>query len=402
MATSVLAALGQRFLKLAAPPSLSDLQSLLLSSESYAEFMRLVREFTPDLENGIRAKVGAANKMSAFAKEFENRYFPLHPAFMDGLEDDYDSFVRDIPIILMCIDFDAYHEIAQDDFRIGLMLCAYILDDPYESLSEHQGGERVAIADSCRKYVREEDLRRVPEGGFDNKEIHRLLDNTQYAALADVSDILNFCTGVSFYDNDHDNLNAGGPEWSRENVDDLTKDWLKGQAIDERVQSLYYWLEADMKNHFAELLDFIEKRRSKLAVKHNKSKVVDIFKPRPSDIAWVVNLVNNLALGGVWTAPAGFTFEKVGDMHLRLVKLSVSPKKRAEAEELIRRTVTTGQAGGVKVDIDLLDESKWIGGDKDGNGENRRITEGTGTAPVELTAGPAGGAGSAEDQARLF
>jgi len=401
VATTALATLSQKLIKRAAPPSLRDLRELLLTSESYAEFMRIVKEFTPDIEAEVRSKAGAANRMMLFANAFEQRYFPLYPGFIDGLNDDYYDLCNQIPVVTLAINWDSYHELAEEYFRKGLMLAAYILADPYGSVDSPEG-ERVALADACSQLVRREDLARVPPGGISHDDVHILLCDTRFEALAAVSDILNFDTGDCFHDNDEETVAQGGDdlEWTRENVEDITKGWLKAQAIEEKVGKFYDWLEQDMPAHFAELLDFIESRKKKRTTKPAKAKPEPVFTPRKSDVDWLAAMVQHLSIGGVWTAPMGFTFEKVGENHLRLQKASLSPKLRADALEVINRTVLVGKEGGIRIDTDVLFDNmscpgKMIGGDDDADTR-------TPGAPMELAAVAGGGAGPIEGQARLL
>ena len=401
MAATALATLSQKLITKAAPPSLRDLRDLLLTSENYAEFIRIVTQFTPEIEADVRRTVGAAAKMMLFANTFEQRYFPLYPGFADGLHDDYYDLCTQIPVVTLSINWDSYHELAEGGFRKGLMLAAYILADPYRNADSPEG-ERVALADACGQLVRKEDLARVPPGGISHDDVHKLLDGTRFEALATVSDILNFDTGDCFHDNDEEAVAQGGPEleWTRENVEDITQGWLKAQAIEEKVGKFYHWLEEDPQTHFAELLDFIEERKKKRATKPAKARQEPVFKPRKSDVEWLVAMVRNLSIGGIWKAPMGFTFEKVGENHIRLQQASTSPKQRADALEVINRTVLVGKERGIRVDTDVLDENmscpgKMIGGVNDANTR-------TPGAPMELAAVAGGSAGPTEGQIRLL
>ena len=416
MATTALATLRQKLITRAAPPSIRDLRQLLLSSENYAGFMRIVTQFTPEIEADVRRTDGARAKIALFATTFEQRYFPLHPAFSEGEFDDYNDICAQIPVVVMSINWDSYHELAAENFREGLMLAAYILADPYGSADSTvqtlppyprcdvipQQGERVALADACSGFVRREDLARVPPGGLSQKDAHKLLDGTRFESLAIVGDILNFETGDCFHDNDEESVSQGGAdlEWTRENVEVITKQWLKAQVTEDKARNFYHWLEEDKPAHFAELLDFIEARQKKRHAKTAKVVPTPEFKPRRSDIDWLVGTVRSLSIGGIWKAPMGFTFEKVGENHIRLQKASTSPKLRTDALEVINRTVLVGKEGGIKVDTDVLDENmscpgRMIGGDNDAN------TRTTG-APMELAAVAGGGTGPIEGQARLL
>lgn len=395
MGTTALATLSHKLITRTAPPSLIDLRDLLLTSETYAEFMRIVHEFTPEIEADVKRAAGPANKMMAFANAFEPRYFPLHPSFAEGLQEEYYDICSQIPVVTLAVSWDSYHELADGYWPKGLMLAAYILADPYGNIDSPEG-ERVALADACAKFVRKEDLARVPLGGISEDDVHKLLDGTRFEALATVSDILHYDAGDCFHDNDEEMISQGGPDldWDRENVEALTRGWLKAQATEEKVGKLYSWLEEDLLAHFAELLDFIEDRQKKRAAKPAKVVKDPEFRPRNSDKQWLVDFVRTLSIGGVWIAPMGFRFEKVAENHLRLQQVSISPKLRADALEAIRRTVLVGKECGVRIDTDVLEETQ-NGGDNDTDTRTR-------TAPMELAAVAGGGAGPIEGQARLL
>lgn len=401
MANTALATLKQKLITRAAPPSIRDLRQLLLSSESYAEFLRIVTQFTPEIEADVRRIAGAESKIALFATTFEGRYFPLHPVFSEGGAEDYLDICSQIPVVVMSINWDAYHELADGSFHEGIMLAAYILADPYGGIDAVEG-ERVALADACSRFVRREDLERVPPGGLSQKDAHKLLDGTRFEALATVGDILNFQTGDCFHDNDEEQVSQGGAEleWTRENVEVITKQWLEAQVTEDKARNFYDWLEEDKPAHFAELLDFIEARQKKLRAMPAKVVAVPEFKPCQSDVYWLASMVRNLSIGGLWKAPMGFTFVKVGENHIRLQQASASPKLRADALEVINRTVLVGKEGGIKVDTDVLDENmscpgRMIGGDNDANTR-------TAGAPMELAAVAGGGSGPIEGQARLL
>ena len=401
MANTALATLKQKLITRAAPPSIRDLRDLLLSSENYAEFLRIVTQFTPEIEADVRRIDGARAKIALFATTFEGRYFPLYPTFAEGGFDDYNDICAQIPVVVMSINWDSYHELADGSYNEGIMLAAYILADPYGGIDAVEG-ERVALADACSRFVRREDLERVPLGGLSQKDAHKLLDGTRFEALATVGDILNFETGDCFHDNDEESVSQGGAdlEWTRENVETLTKQWLKAQVTEDKARNFYYWLETDKPAHFTELLDFIEARQKKQRAKPAKVMAVPEFKPCRSDIEWLAAMVRNLSIGGLWKAPMGFTFVKVGENHIRLQQASASPKLRADALEVINRTVLVGKEGGIRVDTDVLDENmscpgRMIGGDNDANTR-------TAGAPMELAAVAGGGSGPIEGQARLL
>ncbi len=407
MQTTALATLSHKLIARAAPPSLIDLWNRLAASESYAEFMGIVHEFTPEIESDVRRAAGPGAKMALFATTFEQRYFPLWPHFSDGMAEEYDELCSFIHVIVTSIGYEDYETLCQEQYwRHGVMLAAYILEDPYQptegchsAIYLHDPGARIPLGEACSAFVPQEVLARVPKDGLPVEDAHRLLDGTKFEALATVGDILNFQAGDPFHDNDEESASQGGPEleWDRENVEALTQGWLRAQLTDQKVEKLYDWLEEDPPAHFAELLDFIEARREALSSPPEPPENpvhVAKYKPSDSDRRWLKDLVRNLRVGGTWVAPMGFTFEKVGEKHIKLVEASLDPRLHAEAIEMIYRTAAVGKDAHIRVNIDALDKM-LKGGDRDANAR-------TAAAPVAVAAGAGSGTRPVEDQARLL
>jgi hypothetical protein len=404
MQTTALSTLSHKLIARAAPPSLIDLWNRLAASESYAEFMGIVHEFTPEIESDVRRAAGPGAKMALFATTFEQRYFPLWPHFSDGMAQEYDELCSFIHVIVTSIDYEDYETLCQEQYwRHGLMLAAYILADPYHpepgchsAMYVEESGARIPLGEACAAFVSQEVLARVPKDGLPVEDAHRLLDGTKFEALATVGDILNFQTGDPFHDNDEESAAQGGEdlEWTRENVEALTQGWLRAQLTEQKAERLYDWLEEDPARHLAELLDFIEARREELSTLPEKPVQIPKYKPSDSDRRWLKDLVHNLRIGGTWVAPMGFTFEKVGEKRIKLINASLDPRLHADAIEMIYRTVAVGKDAHIRVDIDDLDKM-LKGGDHDANAR-------TAATPVAIAAGAGSGAGPAEDQARLL
>jgi len=380
MATAVLEDLGRKLLQRAAPPSLSAILEKLDESGEYQEFMSLVHKFTPEIEQDIGQFYTPQAKMQKFALAFEHKYFPLHPRFAEGWGEGYYDLVRFIPVIVLSIDWDDYETLAEGSWRNGLMLAAFIAEDPYHRVEyEHTnlgGGEsaRVAMGEACANVVPQHILKRVPRYGIKPEELHKLLDGTRFEAMALVSDILHMDAGNVFHDNNAESIYDGAPalEWDMENVSDITRGWLRAQAIEQKVAPFYDWLEQNPTQNLTELLDFIDDRREEMRVKTEAIQKYAKFKPRQSDIDWIKKFIAILGIGGKWIAPAGFEFQKVSNKEFKLVGISKDPKQHAEALELIGRTVAVGRAAHIIINIDDLD--KLLAGGEHGNtaDSNRR------------------------------
>ena len=244
-------------LKRLGPPSLSVLIALVRDAEEYQSFISLVREFLPEREREILGQSTPALQMSAFATHFQDRYFPLDGTFINGVAEGYGDITRRIPVTVMGMSWEDYHDITE--YRPGCQFMTYLLAVP-----EGQDKEaRIPIGEVCAEHVGAELLQRVPEGGIAHDEVHDLLKGTRYEALAHWADLLDWQTGNFFLDTSYEELyeDPFSPEWNKGVVEELTQEWLKAEKIEEEVGNLADWLEEDPPAHFEELLDFILQKR---------------------------------------------------------------------------------------------------------------------------------------------
>jgi len=263
--TQPLLDLGRRLLSLAAPPSITDLIAQLDEVEEYEQFIHLVRHFVPESADDILARPSPEEKIGAFAQAFSGRYFQLDDRFIEGDVEGYGDIVHAIPVTVLGMSFDDYHELAHDS-REGIQLMAYLLADPYmpdDSMPrEAEAGARLALYDSLKHFMPQELLDRVPQGGLPYDEAQRIFANSRYKAIALFSQMIGCCTGNFFLDTDYETLYMNeSPDWDAENVEELTRQWLQAEAIQEEVYSFCTWLEEDPQKHFSEVLYFLERGR---------------------------------------------------------------------------------------------------------------------------------------------
>lgn len=353
MGANALATLADKLITLSSPPSLRSLLARLESAEDYAEFMNLVREYVPERENEIKRLSTPAAQIAEFASAFENRYFPLWYHLTDGDVEEYAQLTNRIPIVALGFDYDDYDRMETGDYPNGITLMSYLFQHPYEAGDQ----VRVPLAAACAKIVPAALLLRVPAGGMSTEEVHRLLDETRFEGVALWGDRLNMDTGNSFFDNSMENAYENTPDWDKELVEDLKQEWLKAQALDQKVQKVREWLEKDEAANYAELLDFIDKQRAELddgtnIAAHMEARKqqlrLPLYQPSESDKVWLSNLMHTLADGGTWQAPMGFCFEKISRNELKLKW--VQPGH--DVMEAIQQTIATGKAIGIKIDTD--------------------------------------------------
>ena len=256
--------LGQRLLS-CGPPSLSVLMARIGELDDYEDFITIIRELLPEREGDILGETTPSTQMASFASSFEERYFPIEPHIRDGVAETYDELTRGIPVIIRGIGYDDLHYIATDS-RDAIQLMTYLNQDPYED-----GDTRIALAEACERLVPAELLQRVPEGGIRLDELHALLDNTPHKALVIWGDIMNQSTGNVFWDTDCESYGYNMPvDWSRETVDELTREWHQSDLIDQQISEMVGWLEVDPSGRFDELLNFILQRREEVNVDLDK------------------------------------------------------------------------------------------------------------------------------------
>ena len=236
-------------------PSLSSLIAQISNAEEYAFFVDMVKTYLPERQQDILREPTPTSQMARFASYFEDRYFPLEPTFKDGMAEGYEEITRCIPVICMGISYEDYHE--APEWRPGALLMAYLVDNPYseEDLD-------VPLAEACREHLPDALIERAGQSRLFPGEAHSLLKGTRYESLALWADRLHFCTGNFFLDTEYEMLwNSIPPDWTPENVEELTKQWMQAEAHDNKTGEFMDWLEDDLTGRFEELVSFIEERR---------------------------------------------------------------------------------------------------------------------------------------------
>lgn len=237
-------------------PSLSVLIALISDSESYADFLKLIDQFLPERRQEIMHEDTPPAQMALFASYFEDRYFPLEECFSIGDMESYDEIAHHIPLTVLGLSWDDYHEIASGNYREGIQLMTYLVTHPFDE------NPSVALAEACAELIPQELLGRAAEIQLEPGEAHRLLDGTQYSPLAEWADRLHYCTDNYFLDTDFEMLcNSLPTEWDAENVRELTGLWQQAQAAENRVSEFVDWLEAAPSSRFEELVNFILEKK---------------------------------------------------------------------------------------------------------------------------------------------
>ena len=252
--TSPLMALAQKLLATGVP-SLSSLVAQITDAEGYAQFVNMVKTYLPEREQEILHEPTPASQVALFVSHFEDRYFPLDESFKFGDFEGYADITCRIPVVVMGFSYEEYHEAC--DWRPGAMLMTYLVSSPYE-----EEDTLVSLAEACREHVPDTIIQRAGQCRLSPDDAHNLLKGTKYEPLALWADRLHFCTGNFFLDTDYEMLwNSIPPDWSPENVGELTGQWQQAELQDNKTGDFMGWLEEDLPRRFEELVTFIEERK---------------------------------------------------------------------------------------------------------------------------------------------
>lgn len=227
------------------PPSLSYLVSRIMNSGSLAEFHDLVTAFLPEHEATIMSQIYDVDKLRAFIRYFDSKYFPLSEMYIDAY-DDYalEMFTREIPVELYGFSYSDYHEFI--NFRPGMILLLALIASPYDD------DARIPILEESVSIVGKELVQAIPIGGVGLGDIHQKLDGTQYEGVTAVADWLYSNTECWQLDANYEDYSM--EFWSTYVVDNLTLQWPKVLELQEKMAKTYEWLEEDIHYNFRELL----------------------------------------------------------------------------------------------------------------------------------------------------
>ncbi len=272
------------------PPLLSDLMNACTDINQIQKFLAIIRAYLPEHEEEILTQ--ARNKrVERFCYLFSKRHFPLPPyASRQGI----DQFVGNMPITLMAMNYDAYHDL---DMRPGCLLLLSLVVYPYTGserdaqriedidyelnqmskkeaakqkaslLTNVLNGPRVALLDMASKLVGQATATRIPTAGWHPKWLHKITDGTQYDGVGAFADWACSNTGLTVLDCSYSDFGyeSGSIEpyfsWSKGNVAQLTDEWPKVKEFRARIDKLVGWVEADLQRNFPELVEFLASKR---------------------------------------------------------------------------------------------------------------------------------------------
>ena len=245
---------------LQSPPALVELVAQVRFADDYAWFARLVDRLFPEQAEETLAAPLAAERVQRFVSLFEERHFPLYTPFDDFWAEAFDEnppwtwLRRGVPFQLMGFGYDELHELWQS-FRPGISALALLARAPepfYEGLN-------TAWLESAAEHIPRETLLRIPVEGIPLDELGSALRGTRFEPAAQAGAWVFARTGNFFLDHsfEDDMYDGFADPWEDEVIAAGTDEWREAKALLDAVGRLTDWLEQDLPDRFAELLDFV-------------------------------------------------------------------------------------------------------------------------------------------------
>lgn len=263
------------------PPSIAALIDLLDEGEYIQEFVELVREYLPEHEREIMVGV-LGDRANRFCQLFGEKYFELDSDMLDIGEEAIAMLVHEIPVRLMGLGYEDYHEF--ESMADGMVLMLALVANPWIEPEEDEEAARIPLLERVAELVGKEIAELIPKEGWDLKELHRRLDDTQYAPVAAFADWVWQSTGLALLDNCYEQMGCGwggvNIPWDRETVDGLTEEWPKIRQFWDSVNHIEDWLRDKHQANYGELVDFLLGKERPKIPKEQLPLPLDDMKPK--------------------------------------------------------------------------------------------------------------------------
>ena len=266
------------------PPLINAILHLIIPEESFGDFMDLVREYLPDHQADILTGNDVSDHLTLFAHYFRDPYFPL-PYLEDAFANEdysYGDLVSGVPVFSAGLDWDDYHELAnQNSLARRLLHC--LIASPWGGMD---GGAKLTLMESCLAEIPRELLERIPMEGYSPQDLHLFFDDSEYSALALLADVVFHQTGSTFIDADQEDYLVF--DWSMETVLMLTEEWRMTDRIFTALNELQERLDVAAESRYRQLLDFLDERKAELNWSPNQqpspspgedTPLIDVFAP---------------------------------------------------------------------------------------------------------------------------
>ena len=252
---------GLAKLLLRRPPSLRELVTLIGYADDYAWFAGLVHHLFPDEAEAVLAAPDVRERVERFARLFGERHFPLYSAYLDLYWDEGDEpaftwLRRGIPFELMGFGYDGIHEMWYR-YRDGLSALALLARPPQDFYEPD--GIRVAWLESAAERIPQQTLQRIPGDGIPLDVLTKVLEGTPFEGAAQAASWIWAETGNFFLDASYDDGEYEGfsDPWDDNLIAEATEEWRGATALMDKVGRLTDWLEEDLLDRFAVMLDYV-------------------------------------------------------------------------------------------------------------------------------------------------
>lgn len=232
------------------PPSVSRIIQLLGNCEAFSRFVEIVDAYLPEHRALILSHCAMEDQVARFAAAFEEKYFPLHPSFRDGMVEEYEQVTMGIPTAVQGIPYDDYYDLSW--FRPGILLMTSLID------IEREG--QIPLVEECKKHVPADILKDRPRLSIQDAE--DLLTDTSYKGLIHWARIWDHSSGCYFLDATEEETGYEQIEWDPENVAALKKAWDESRIYEDVADRLAAWLEEDIANNYKTMIDFIKEAQN--------------------------------------------------------------------------------------------------------------------------------------------
>jgi len=133
-----------------------------------------------------------------------------------------------------------------------------------------QSGARVVLLEQVGRIVGNDLVKRIPESGWYNKQLHLMTDRSPYAGVGEFADWALSDTGLTVLDHNYEHCEyiEGETEplfkWTYANVEELAEQWPRVRKVRKKIDHIVEWLEGAPEERFRELLEFLLKKAEKL------------------------------------------------------------------------------------------------------------------------------------------
>ena len=278
-------------MKLAAPlpPSLSSLINRLHPADGIEEFVAVTQDLLPHVADEILSEESMEDQIGRFVREFADAYFPLSDDFFNGLwemgELDYQKVFYRIPIPAMSPGEDDWHYLPSDTLRPHMLLMSLLLHTDYDDEESARGG-RTAMFAAAGKLVAGPMLSSLPGAGFTEHFIEWACGghlSQRFKALWNLQRWWNHETGNVFLDTDEEGTWDMQLDWTRANVNRLTRVYKEAGVINDSIKEMGDWLKADIKRNFTELVEYLLRKEKEYARQNKRSARAVAKAPKRSE-----------------------------------------------------------------------------------------------------------------------